>query len=1106
MPEDKVPRMHGPLANLSYSADTLDLQDKTSPTAQDHTRQPQHPSPLGIGPPAPHQEASLRHAENDRHSEESHLQNGSWSESNTLREDPGSDDERTIVNSANGDQNLQQDEQAVRLNGGMTGSGEDGEMQDADEEDMDDDMMDKISSSPSIDDGGYSLTFLTTNQPERSDTTAPMHTPTQSPAASLSSCVDSSPFTTTPIHFPISVAVAQRPYDVWAGGVETISRSSHRSSPIPFLSQSTPPKTHKNTSMNHHRGEYSWAPDDDNSTTDDIGPILELEVSPRSGHLLKVEGRLQSIRQDSQTSLFSDLDEEELQAMLQPVRSPVCELLEDPLDQGQLSEETAPSTEEITEEDSWTTDSDADSWDEEAGEDDNSNDISFSDDPRFVDSGWGGECLREAEDIDFEFVYALHTFVATVEGQANATKGDTMVLLDDSNSYWWLVRVVKDSSIGRNASPLIMCRVNNDPGYLPAEHIETPTERLARLNKHRNIDLSATMLGDTAEKTKNPLKKAMRRRNAKTVQFAPPTFVEASDYDYSSDEGGDEELFGGADPTQNQAQQATAEKAEPEQDDNMKVQPLKVNGTKKETNPASEGETSQESKDESAKSNGDKARTSDEIFDRPLDPKVSRNGTMRNTDSFFKDDNAETRKITLTPNLLRDDSSTSTTGSRERGPSLESLEKNGFADKVKDDKKKKEKKPGMLSGLFKRSKDKKTKGALDSFDSDAEKLSEEFGRNSPQSKEPVDERAPAEQNAPSPQRQPSKGKLQKPQRGRDDSPSKVNKGILKTDSPEPSTVQSPTPKEAPNNAPPSQQSTSTMRLVSPEREEPTKPSVEERVQSPENRSRSNSAASKLNPMNILKSQSDNEPRPEKVKKAKQRIQLDDFDSEEDEKNDPFADPKSTQTPSSQAAEPEPTGRLSESPVHISAADAQPPEKESAPDREHEPDSQQPPGLTADTSSQETPSPVSTPTPDESPSTEAPSKPSLPASRPVGSPSPTLLNSASSIPPPSRPAPVPTKEMETSPPVSSESTSLPAWSDSSLRTYLDDGSDIRDMLLVINDTTGVVPVGRDHPLMSQLFVEETKTVTQLGGELDLLLNNWLETKRKKHKASPLAKPR
>lgn len=64
-------------------------------------------------------------------------------------------------------------------------------------------------------------------------------------------------------------------------------------------------------------------------------------------------------------------------------------------------------------------------------------------------SDYGTEdSLHGSEDIDFEFVYALHTFVATVEGQANATKGDTMVLLDDSNSYWWLVRVVKDSSIG----------------------------------------------------------------------------------------------------------------------------------------------------------------------------------------------------------------------------------------------------------------------------------------------------------------------------------------------------------------------------------------------------------------------------------------------------------------------------------------------------------------------------------------------------------------------------------------------------------------------------------------------------------------------------------
>lgn len=168
----------------------------------------------------------------------------------------------------------------------------------------------------------------------------------------------------------------------------------------------------------------------------------DLEISPRTTHLNIVEARLQSARQDSQMSLLSDLNEEDIRNMLRPLHNPLCEALDDPLND---TDETAyPSGGE--DEDSWTTDSDADSWEEN---DDDSNDISFSNDPRYIDSGWGGECLRETEDIDFEFVYALHTFVATVEGQANATKGDTMVLLDDSNSYWWLVRVVKDSSIGK---------------------------------------------------------------------------------------------------------------------------------------------------------------------------------------------------------------------------------------------------------------------------------------------------------------------------------------------------------------------------------------------------------------------------------------------------------------------------------------------------------------------------------------------------------------------------------------------------------------------------------------------------------------------------------
>jgi hypothetical protein len=82
------------------------------------------------------------------------------------------------------------------------------------------------------------------------------------------------------------------------------------------------------------------------------------------------------------------------------------------------------------------------------------------------------------ESIDFDLVYSLHTFTATVEGQASVVKGDSLFLMDDSNSYWWLVRVLK----------------TQDVGYIPAENIETPYERLARLNKHRNVDVSTPIL------------------------------------------------------------------------------------------------------------------------------------------------------------------------------------------------------------------------------------------------------------------------------------------------------------------------------------------------------------------------------------------------------------------------------------------------------------------------------------------------------------------------------------------------------------------------------------------------------------------------------------
>ena len=128
-----------------------------------------------------------------------------------------------------------------------------------------------------------------------------------------------------------------------------------------------------------------------------------------------------------------------------------------------------------------------------------------------------------------------------MEGQASVAKGDSLVLLDDANSYWWLVRVLK----------------TEDVGYIPAENIETPYERLARLNKHRNVDLAmATQQEKQAgaiqgrDRLKGMIKargKQMERSGSsedsgsRRVIFAPPTYVDHPGVTWSSDEeSGDE--------------------------------------------------------------------------------------------------------------------------------------------------------------------------------------------------------------------------------------------------------------------------------------------------------------------------------------------------------------------------------------------------------------------------------------------------------------------------------------------------------------------------------------------------------------------------------------
>ncbi|KAJ5166917.1 uncharacterized protein N7482_005698 [Penicillium canariense] len=617
------------------------------------------------------------------------------------------------------------------------------------------------------------------------------------------------------------------------------------------------------------------------------------------------------------------------------------------------------------------------------------------------------------EDIDFEFVYALHNFVATVDGQANAAKGDTMVLLDDSNSYWWLVRVVKDGSIG----------------YLPAEHIETPTERLARLNKHRNVDLSATMLGDNSEKSKNPLKKAMRRRNAKTVNFAAPTYIEASDVEFSTDEEDEHGDFFNDDETV----ESEDDEAQ-EQNQDIIVEPLRPKAQKEKAAERSEGTHSPE-KQEPERTSSEPRRSSEEFFDPEAgttEPTVSRsrNGTVRNTDSFFKDDTAEPKKISLTPNLLRDESSSTTLTNdwKDTGRgSFESIDKaTASQDKLKDDKKRKDKKPGMLSGLFKR-KDKKSKSPEDDFEETERSPAESSFRASPQPKTSLESLSP-EQRPVKPQRQAS-NKLQK------QPPSAISPAAridIQADS-----VASDPIKE--REIVIANQTGQSIRRVTSQETDNLKES-RGAVASPVSQ-RSPSKESFVTPF---------------------------------ESQDPLASP--VDRPSSEAQWRGAYDSVEQRAAtgHISVTS--PPQKFI-------------PKVVAGHTDQGSQSPVN----------GSPMESHILIAAPGLSKEAALrARSISPASPPSSPeADVDLKGSEATPVPSLDTLSVgtPTWSDASLRSYLDDENDIRDLFIIVHDKSNIPPAGPDHPVTGRLFKEESKRLKEMNNQLDEMLVNWMSQRKR-----------
>lgn len=175
------------------------------------------------------------------------------------------------------------------------------------------------------------------------------------------------------------------------------------------------------------------------------------------------------------------------------------------------------------------------------------------------------------------------------------------------------------------------------------------------------------MLGDNSEKSKNPLKKAMRRRNAKSVSFTAPTYIEASDVEYSEEEMEEGDFF---DHDEESSRGEDDEDEQDEQQEDIVVEPLKMRSQREKE--SEEPENGQPQGPESDRASPEKARSSEDIeqegtqihtdehkilanFARIENISRSRNGTVRNTDSFFKDDSVETKKISLTPNLLRDE-------------------------------------------------------------------------------------------------------------------------------------------------------------------------------------------------------------------------------------------------------------------------------------------------------------------------------------------------------------------------------------------------------------------------------------------------------------------
>lgn len=369
---------------------------------------------------------------------------------------------------------------------------------------------------------------------------------------------------------------------------------------------------------------------------------------------------------------------------------------------------------------------------------------------------------------------------------------------------------------------------------------------------------------------------------------------------------------------------------------------------------------------------------------------------------------------------------------KNRG-SFETLDKVlNSGEKAKDDKKRKDKKPGMLSGLFKR-KDKKSKVLDDDVD-EQDKVSEDSFRSTTPPKvsvEPLAQEARSSKPQASPQRQPSK--LQKPPPAdaspikSDNSPVTGTLSVYDTDS------NSPSPSKEKFGSSVSKVATD----IQPDRPKPLQ------IRPPENtgggllvreQARSNSETSSPMKTTFLNSST---------------LSIDTLQKPSENSSQPgsVGDREANKQSIRHVVSQSPAGRLSESPVNIPSVESE--------------KSGNLPALTIDTRSGEEKS--------VSRMSSQSSSPELVEVNEIKGGNATPTSTATS------------------------SANTPTWSDASLRSYLEDESDIRDLLIIVHDKSNIPPAGPDHPITGSLFKDESRELNEMSNRLDEMLNSWLARK-------------